>query len=47
MIAVLSSHPAEQLREADWLVESIDQITVAVDDSATLRVRFPARVRSA
>ena len=46
VIAVLSSHPAEELREADWLVRSIDRIAVQIDESATVKLRFPAVVRS-
>lgn len=45
VIGVLSSHAPEELHEADWLVQSIDQITVQIDDSATLKLRFSALVR--
>lgn len=46
VIGVLSSHAPEELHEADWLVHSIDQIGVRIDDSATLKLSFTAKVRS-
>ena len=45
VIGVLSSHAPEELREADWLVQSINQIAVEIDESATLKLRFPALAR--
>ncbi len=45
VIGVLSSHAPDELHEADWLVQSIDRIAVEIDESATLKLRFPALVR--
>ena len=46
VIGVLSSHAPDELHEADWLVQSIDQIAVEIDKSATLKLTFPALIRS-
>ncbi len=42
VLAVASSHAIEELRHADWIVASLDQIQLSVSDSATLNLRFPA-----
>ncbi len=46
VIGVLSSHAPDELQEADWLVQSIGQIAVKIDESATLKLSFPALIRS-
>ncbi len=46
VIGVLSSHAPDELHEADWLVQSIDRIAVEIDESATLKLTFPALIRS-
>jgi len=42
VLAVASSHAIEELRHADWIVASLDQIQLSVSDSTTLKLRFPA-----
>jgi sugar-phosphatase len=43
VLAIASSHQPDELREADWIVASIDQVAVAIDaETATLNLRFPA-----
>lgn len=43
VLAVASSHRPDELQEADWIIASIDQITVSVDaETASLKLRFPA-----
>ncbi len=46
VIGVLSSHAPDELQETDWLVQSIDQLSVQIDESATLKLSFPALIRS-
>jgi len=41
VLAVASCHDIEELRQADWIVASLDQIQLSVSDSATLKLRFP------
>lgn len=45
VVAVLTSHTSEELREADWIVESLREIAVRIDDTAMLKLSFKARVR--
>jgi len=42
VLAVASSHSIEDLRQADWIVASLDQIQLSIGDAATLNLRFPA-----
>ena len=43
MLAVASSHQTDELREADWVTASIDQVAVSVDpETATLKLTFPS-----
>jgi len=42
VLAIASSHDVAELRHADWVVASLDQIQLSVSDSATLKLRFPA-----
>ncbi len=42
VLAVASSHEVQDLRQADWIVASLDQIQLSISDSATLKLRFPA-----
>ena len=42
VLAVASSHDVRDLRQADWIVASLDQIQLSITDSATLKLRFPA-----
>ncbi len=42
VLAVASSHDVAELRQADWIVASLDQIQLSVSDSATLKLSFPA-----
>ena len=42
VLAVASSHDIQDLRQADWIVASLDQIQLSITDSATLKLRFPA-----
>jgi sugar-phosphatase len=43
VLAVASSHRPEELREADWIVASVDRIAASVDaETADLKLRFPA-----
>jgi sugar-phosphatase len=42
VLAVASSHDVAELRQADWIVASLDQIVLSITDSATLNLRFPA-----
>jgi len=42
VLAVASSHAIEELRHADWIVASLDQVQLSISDSATLKLRFPA-----
>ena len=43
VLAVASSHKADELREADWVIASIDQVRVSVDsETATLKLNFPS-----
>jgi len=43
VLAVASSHQPDELREADWVVASIDQIEVSMDtETADLKLKFPA-----
>jgi sugar-phosphatase len=42
VLAVASSHNAQELRQADWIVASLDKILLSVSDSATLKLQFPA-----
>jgi sugar-phosphatase len=42
VLAVASSHYIEDLRQADWIVASLDQIQLSFGDAATLNLRFPA-----
>jgi mannitol-1-/sugar-/sorbitol-6-phosphatase len=46
VLAIASSHPVEELQEADWIVRSLDQIQVSIDETATLKIQFPAIQRS-
>ena len=42
VLAVASSHPATELRQADWIIASIDQIEVLHDaPNATLKLKIP------
>ncbi|WP_263377218.1 HAD-IA family hydrolase [Granulicella aggregans] len=47
VLAVVTSHRAEELQQADWIVSSLDQIEVRIDETATLNLSFPALVRRA
>jgi mannitol-1-/sugar-/sorbitol-6-phosphatase len=40
VLAVASSHYIENLQQADWIVASLDQIQLSIDDTATLNLRF-------
>jgi sugar-phosphatase len=43
VLAVASSHQPDELRSADWVIASIDQLEVSMDAGAsTLNLRFPA-----
>jgi sugar-phosphatase len=43
VLAVASSHSPEELQEADWIIASIDQISVTIHtETATLNLNFPA-----
>lgn len=42
VLAIASSHDVAELRQADWIVASLDQIQLSITDSATLKLRFPA-----
>jgi len=42
VLAVASSHAIEELRQADWVVASLNQIQLSISDFATLKLRFPA-----
>jgi sugar-phosphatase len=42
VLAVASSHAIEELRHADWVVASLNQIQLSISDFATLKLRFPA-----
>jgi sugar-phosphatase len=42
VLAIASSHDIEELRQADWIVASLDQIQLSISDSTTLKLRFPA-----
>lgn len=43
VLAIASTHRPDELREADWVLASIDQIVVAIDaEDASLNVTFPA-----
>jgi len=42
VLAVASSHDVAELRQADGIVASLDQIQLSISDSATLKLRFPA-----
>jgi beta-phosphoglucomutase-like phosphatase (HAD superfamily) len=42
VLAVASSHEVAELRQADWIVASLDQIQLSISDTATLKLRFPA-----
>ena len=46
VLAIASSHRVEELEEADWIVRSLDQIQVSIDETATLKIQFPAIQRS-
>jgi mannitol-1-/sugar-/sorbitol-6-phosphatase len=46
ILAIASSHRVEELEEADWIVRSLDQIQVSIDETATLKIQFPAIQRS-
>jgi sugar-phosphatase len=46
VLAIASSHRVEELQEADWIVQSLDQIQVSIDETATIKLQFPALQRS-
>jgi sugar-phosphatase len=45
VLAVATSHCAEELRQADWIVARLNLIEVRIDETATLNLSFPALVR--
>lgn len=42
VLAVASSHDVRDLRPADWIVASLDQIELSITDSSRLKLRFAA-----
>ena len=42
VLAVASSHDVQDLRQADWIVASLDQIELSITESSRLKLRFPA-----
>jgi sugar-phosphatase len=46
VLAVTTSHRAEELRQADWIVARLAEIEVRIDETATLNLSFPALVRA-
>ena len=42
VLAVASSHRADELQDADWIISSLEHIQISVDRSATLTLRFTA-----
>ncbi|SNT44506.1 sugar-phosphatase [Granulicella rosea] len=45
VLAVATSHPVEELQQADWIVARLDEIEVRFDEMATLQIFFPALMR--
>jgi sugar-phosphatase len=40
VLAVLTSHPSEELTAADWQIRSLEQVTAAVGSDGTLTIHL-------